>query len=102
MNIEDVSKPYYTFALGQRGPGKALTWCQFERHRPDGGFDFHVISGGWYGVYRDGEVFLDNAGELSWLSAQIVWVGTVPRKLSFDYNRALAWIEEQIAVSSNG
>lgn len=100
VNLEDIAKPYHTFALVRQDAEPRVMWCQFERWREDiRGFEFHVIHGGYFGIMDGDVVLLAEQDGFGPIDARLAWIGVIPREMQCDTGRIAKWIEEQI---SNG
>ncbi len=90
-----------SFAIGKPGGTRVDLWCEgTPKPRKDGSVPFYVINGAWSGTLRDGRVFTDRYGNDCGPGA-ILWAGKVPAPHGRDYNSAIAWIEQQLAISKD-
>ena len=71
--------------------GNVSLWCHVNSINEDGSIDFDVINGAWRGRYDNGKVFVEYTKAT--FPAMLVWVGQAK---GYDYNKAIAWIQEQI------
>lgn len=70
-------------------------WCDIaaENERK---IEFYVINGAWKGSLENGNLFVEATSETCG-NQTVVWRGKAPFG-NADYNRAIEWIEEQIAA----
>ena len=81
-----------TIAIGENK--KVSLWCEVRRRHKNGRIDFYVINGAWEGHIQNGMVHVDATKHKA--PGEILWEGEVPTHLSYDYNEAIPWIQEQL------
>lgn len=77
--------------------GDVSLWCVDRGFTPDGGQKFWVINGHWAGIYRQGQVIIDEDGHRNArrISAKLLWRGITPFA-DEEYNEAMQWLREQL------
>lgn len=83
-------------AIGDMQYGNVSLWCVDRGFTSDGGQKFWVINGHWAGVYRHGEVIIDEDGlHGTRFAAKLLWRGITPFA-DEDYNEAMGWLRDQL------
>lgn len=85
-----------TIALGEANSRKVGLWCEITDENTDEIY-FHVINGRWDGHFnlKTGVVTI-NGDTTGIYKSVLLWRGKVPEEYAYDYNTAIAWIDDFI------